>query len=219
MERNVSLEEISDGRLYTSNDMVKADCNGCAGCSKCCRGMGDSIVLDPFDIFRLCSGLDTTFEMLMSGSVRLNVVDGIVLPDLAMDAEEACTFLDKNGRCSIHQFRPGFCRMFPLGRIYENGSFSYFLQVHECPYPGKTKVKVRKWIDTPDIKLYEKFVNDWHYYLKSFQGIISTCDDERKLKDISMFVLKEFYLKPYDIKKSFFEQFYERMENAASRKW
>ena len=33
MKRNVSLEEISDGKLYTSNDMVKADCGDCAGCS------------------------------------------------------------------------------------------------------------------------------------------------------------------------------------------
>ena len=41
MKRNVSLEEISDGKLYTSNDMVKADCGDCQGCSACCHGMGD----------------------------------------------------------------------------------------------------------------------------------------------------------------------------------
>ena len=26
MKRQVTMEEISDGKLYTSNDMVKADC-------------------------------------------------------------------------------------------------------------------------------------------------------------------------------------------------
>ncbi len=52
MKRNVSLAEISDGRLYGENDMVKADCHGCKGCSKCCHGMGESIVLDPYDIYR-----------------------------------------------------------------------------------------------------------------------------------------------------------------------
>ena len=40
MERNVSMDEISDGRLYGLNDMVKADCRDCEGCSACCRGMG-----------------------------------------------------------------------------------------------------------------------------------------------------------------------------------
>ena len=40
MERYVRLEEISDGRLYGPNDMVRADCGGCEGCpASCCRGM------------------------------------------------------------------------------------------------------------------------------------------------------------------------------------
>ena len=29
MKRNIDLNEISDGRLYTANDMVKADCHDC----------------------------------------------------------------------------------------------------------------------------------------------------------------------------------------------
>ena len=53
MRRNVDLNEISDGKLYTSNDMVKADCYECQGCSACCRGMGKSIILDPIDLFHL----------------------------------------------------------------------------------------------------------------------------------------------------------------------
>lgn len=28
MKRQVTMEEISDGKLYTSNDLVKADCGG-----------------------------------------------------------------------------------------------------------------------------------------------------------------------------------------------
>ena len=37
MKRNVTLEEISDGNLYEANDMVKADCQDCKGCSDCCQ--------------------------------------------------------------------------------------------------------------------------------------------------------------------------------------
>ena len=44
MRREVTLEEISDGRLYEANDMVKADCQDCKGCSDCCQGMGDTAV-------------------------------------------------------------------------------------------------------------------------------------------------------------------------------
>ena len=57
MKRNVDLKEISDGRLYSSGDMVRADCRDCEGCSECCRGMGSSIILDPMDVWRLQKGI------------------------------------------------------------------------------------------------------------------------------------------------------------------
>ena len=59
--------------------------------------------------------------------------------------------------------RPSFCRLFPLGRFYENGGFKYFLQIHECKKTSRSKIKVKKWIDT-DFRQYEKFVADWHYF-------------------------------------------------------
>ena len=31
MKRQVTMEEISDGKLYTSNDLVKADCGDWEG--------------------------------------------------------------------------------------------------------------------------------------------------------------------------------------------
>lgn len=55
MERQGTIEEISDGKLYGGNDMVKADCHDCAGCCECCKGMGISIQLDPLDIHRISS--------------------------------------------------------------------------------------------------------------------------------------------------------------------
>lgn len=47
------LQEISDGKIYGCNDMVRAACGDCAGCHACCEKMGTSIVLDPCDIWRL----------------------------------------------------------------------------------------------------------------------------------------------------------------------
>ena len=116
MKRNVSLADISDGRLYSENDMVKADCHGCVGCHKCCQGMGTSIILDPYDMYRLTIGLGKTMPELLATALELNVVDGVILPNLKMVGdEEQCAFLDEDGRCSIHAYRPGICRLFPLG--------------------------------------------------------------------------------------------------------
>ncbi len=214
MKRNVNINEISDGRLYELNDMVKAGCDGCKDCSACCQGMGNTVVLDPIDVYRLSINMECSFEQLLIDKVELNVVDGIILPNLKMDGEsEKCRFLNDEGRCSIHSFRPGICRLFPLGRIYEDGSFKYFLQVHECPKPNKTKVKIKNWIDTPEIKEYEGFVNDWHYMLKSFEGLLQSADDEGK-KRISMYVLSEFYIKEYDKEMSVYSQLRERISKA-----
>lgn len=210
MERNIDMKAVSDGRFYGANDLVKADCGGCHGCSSCCRGMGESITLDPLDIFRLCHGLGVSFEGLLQDRIELNIADRLILPNLKMSGpEEACVFLNQSGRCRIHEFRPGICRMFPLGRFYENGSFRYFLQVHECPKGNRTKIKVKKWLDISDLKQYETFICDWHYYLKARQEKVEADPDQ--MKPVSMEILNRFYVMPYDLEKDFYEQFYARM--------
>lgn len=215
MKRNVSLDEISDGRLYDSNDMVKANCNGCNGCFACCQGMGSSIVLDPLDVYRLQIKLDKSFEELLAGNVELKVIDGIILPNLKMLGNgQRCSFLNNEGRCSIHSHRPGICRLFPLGRFYEDQSFRYFLQIYECKQPNKTKVKVSKWLDTPKLKSYEEFVNDWHYFLKDVEEKINQVKEDEWTKNINMFLLNQFYIKVYNESMDFYIQFRERMIEA-----
>ena len=119
MRREVTLEEISDGRLYDANDMVKADCQDCKGCCDCCKGMGDSVILDPYDVCRLSRGLGKQPQELIGTVLELGVSDGNILPHLMMKGkEESCVFLNEEGRCSVHAIRPGFCRLFPLGRYY-----------------------------------------------------------------------------------------------------
>lgn len=220
MLRDIDLTVISDGRAYTCNDMVKADCGGCKDCSACCQGMGHSIILDPMDIFQLQTNLHLSFEELLEKYIELQVVDGIILPNLKMTGpKDACAFLDDAGRCSIHSFRPGFCRLFPLGRYYENDSFHYFLQIHECPKPDKTKVKVKKWLDIPNIKQYEDFICQWHYFLKNLQdhAMNATHEDpanDQTVKELSLYVLKLFYLMPYSEQTDFYLQFERRLKKA-----
>ncbi|MGF0033331.1 YkgJ family cysteine cluster protein [Bariatricus sp. SGI.154] len=216
MLREIDIHEISDGKFYELNDMVKADCGGCQGCSSCCHGMGSSIILDPLDIHRISTGLKKSFDELLNEYIELNIVDGLILPNLKMAGEkEACAFLDNNGRCSIHPIRPGICRIFPLGRYYENHSFRYFLQVHECPKPNKSKVKIRKWIDTEDTKRYEKYVSDWHYYLKELQDYVRQSNPENIdsiVRQLSLYILNQFYRNPFLPEVDFYSQFYTRLE-------
>ena len=194
MKRNVDINEISDGRLYSSGDMVKADCHDCEGCSECCRGMGSSIILDPMDIWRIQKGIGKGFQALLEKEkIELNMADGMILPDLKMDTErEACPFLDSRGRCSIHACRPGLCRLFPLGRYYEENGFKYFIQIHECRKQDRGKIKIKKWLGIPNLKAYENYIMEWHAFLNQCENALETLSEEN-VRILEMYVLRRFY--------------------------
>jgi len=217
MRRNCSLEEISDGKLYTVNDLVTVSCNGCKGEASCCHGMGNSIILDPLDLYNLTTNLKVSFEQLLADKMELNLVDGIILPNLKMSGEsESCNFLNQTGKCNIHAFRPGICRIFPLGRYYENHAYQYFLQKNECKNNSNTKTKVSKWIAAEDVLKNEKFLIEWHYLLNDAEGVIKNVTDETLVKKLNMFLLNNFYIKAYSIEVDFYQQFEERLRVARS---
>lgn len=166
MLRYDDINDISDGKLYGADDMVKADTAGCAGCSKCCESdMGDTIVLDPFDIYNMTLATGKSFdELLTSFQVELGMKDTIILPHLKMD--KGCTFLNDEKRCSIHKHRPSICRLFPLGRIYNEKGFDYFLQVGECEKEDRTEVRVRDWLGIDDLDGHSAFIMKWHRFIK-----------------------------------------------------
>ena len=165
--------------------MVKADCQDCAGCHDCCEGMGDSVVLDPMDVYRLCTNLGKTPQELVStGLIQFDAMDGNILPHLCMSGKkQCCVFLSEQGRCSIH----------------------------ECKKTSRSKIKVKKWIDTPDLRQYEKFVADWHYFLLDVQEVLYNATDAQLIKNLNLYVVNRFYMKTYEVGRDFYEQFEERL--------
>ena len=197
MKRDGDLSSLTDGKLYRSSDMARLGCNDCEGCSACCRGMGNSVVLDPYDVWRLTRGLGITFSEMVGKQIMLSVVDGLILPSLNMENQTgACPFINKEGRCSIHAFRPGICRLFPLGRYYHDGGFSYVLMTGECKKENRSKIKIDKWLGEPNLKAYELFVMQWKNILeKTRQEMAETTDPEAQ-KQISVSLLQKYYLTP-----------------------
>lgn len=207
MKREGELSSLTDGKLYRSSDMVRLGCNDCEGCSACCRGMGNTVVLDPYDVWRLEKALGVMLSQMLGKQVMLSVVDGLILPSLNMEATGVCPFLNEEGRCSIHAYRPGICRLFPLGRYYHDNGFSYVLMTGECRKENRSKVKIEKWLSEPDINAYEKFVMQWKNRLENTRQQMQKTvqeqggsDAEATLqlqKQISMVLLQRYYLTPY----------------------
>lgn len=216
MRKDVDLNEISDGRIYRSTDMVKAGCHECKDCSSCCQGMGDTILLEPYDVYMLEKHLHIAFETLLKREAELGMEDGVILPHIRMNDRDQCPFLDENGRCSIHAFRPGLCRLFPLGRVYEEDDFYYILQVHECPKPNKTKVKIQKWMDIPFFAEYETYVLKWHNLIRCLQDEAGNISEET-LRTRNLYFLNFFYAYPFRAEEAFYPQFYARMKEFIAR--
>ena len=127
MLRSVSMDEISDGKLYSSSDMVRADSLGCDGCHECCCHMGNSILLDPFDVYQMSQGLHVPAAALFNGQLQ--------------------------------------------------------------------------------------FVCDWHYFLKDLAKTSQGLSPEL-IKTLHSYILKVFYLTPYQDGSDFYDQFYMRLNDA-----
>ncbi len=211
---NEQILDISDGKLYSANDMVKISCHDCAGCSSCCRDMGQSIWLDPYDVYQLTKHLGKSMEKLLVKEVEFHVEGGLILPNIKMIGEEepTCGFLNAEGRCSIHAFRPGFCRLFPLGRNYEEGKLTYFVLKDACPAPNKSKIKINKWLNVSNLKSYERFLVEWHALTKLLRAYYEEhVQEEAVIKAVNMKFLQIFYLNPY-VEDDFYMEFQTRLD-------
>lgn len=205
-----SLESISDGKIYDIKDMVKADAGGCEGCSVCCEGVGELVELTPFDVFEIIKHLKMPFDELLEEKLELREHKKIMLPHLKMQGEnERCSFLNEEGRCTIHAHRPNICRLFPLGRVYMEDDFKYFLQVGACVKPKLGKVKVKKWIGIENYKENKAFILTWHNFIKALQFRLKFIRDDKALYEINEYLKESFF--HYSLVES--DDFYSMFEN------
>lgn len=210
-----TLEGISDGKIYDIEDRVKADTGGCNGCSACCHAVGDLVVLTPFDAYEIVSYLKKSFDELLVEHLQLREENKILLPYLKMHGKtERCSFLNNEGRCSIHGSRPNICRLFPLGRIYEEGSFKYFLQVNSCLKPRLNEVKIKEWIDIRNYEENKKFILAWHDFLKALAFRMKFIRDEKEQEAIRSYILDTFYRMTLKGGEDFYTTFWKTLPQA-----
>lgn len=209
MKSVMSLEGISDGRLYDIEDLVSADAGGCNGCSACCQGVGNLFALTPYDVYEIRVCLKKSFEELLEETLILKEDGKLILPHLGMtEDEESCKFLDLNGRCSIHSHRPNICRLFPLGRIYENNNFKYFLQVGNCKNAVLNEVKVSDWLGIEDYEKNKEFILMWHNTIKAMNFRMKFVYDEDAKKSLNDILLNSFYRLEVEVGEDFYSAFY-----------
>ena len=211
------INPASDGRFYELHELVKANCHDCEGCSKCCEKMGDSIVLDPYDCYQLKANTGAGFEELLSQQmIALGVKDGLVLPHMKMtEKTDQCPFLNEEKRCSIHTYRPGLCRLFPLGRNFTEGNMNYILLTEECTKKNRSKVKIDKWLAVQSPEKYHSFMISWHAFRMKMAELMLDAEENQR-QQLNLYLLHAFY-KSMDVEVDFYKQYedtVQKIENA-----
>ena len=75
-------------------------------------------------------------------------------------------------------------------------------------------MKVKKWIDTPNLQENKRFIIYWHYFIDDVQEKISKIADEALIKKIDLFILQHFFMERYSEEEDFYTQFNARLEKA-----
>ncbi len=207
MRKQASLENISDGKLYDINSMVKADARGCHACSACCHDVGDLVELSPMDVDRLMKAKQFSFDQLIGSYISLGKVGKLQIPFLKMTGpEKACSFLD-GGFCQVHDMRPDICRLFPLGRVYHNEDYKYFLQVDACVKSKLGKIKVKRWLGYDRYLDHKAFILSWHQVMKAMEFRLKFIYDEKQLNEIDKIFLDGFYRRDHRYSDDFYEDY------------
>jgi Fe-S-cluster containining protein len=120
MTRTTSRKTIRiagcDAVPLESGDRVQLSC-GMEGCQSNCCTNGPHIVLNPYEIALICAASEMSYEDLLD-IVETDRVNGFPLVMLPRDPQ--CHFWTGRG-CRIYHARPLACRLFPLGRVFEDG--------------------------------------------------------------------------------------------------
>jgi Fe-S-cluster containining protein len=143
----------------------------CKRCGRCCFQC--EIVLTPYDLLRLCEGLEITTGEFLSryGQITLGAESG--LPVCWLDFERVqrwrggdgrfapCPFLALEGdrfACGVYAFRPSCCRSFPVFRMAAaGGEPKFYLQEVSCPASETEREhRVGEWITREVLAPYHR---------------------------------------------------------------
>ncbi len=117
-------------------------CFDCVQCGECCRNRGD-ILLNPFDVFRLCRKLNIEPEAFINKYCERYAGYSSKLPLIRIDFRPVyglgdtvegmrCPFLSNRGGlyyCRVHDSKPFVCFSYPLGRMMDpEKGVQYILQ-------------------------------------------------------------------------------------------
>jgi Fe-S-cluster containining protein len=156
----------ADAAVLAETDPLQLSC-GTGGCASNCCKSGDPIVLNPYEIALICCESNMSYEDLLD-IVDTDRADGF--PLVMLPREPACHFWTKQG-CSIYKARPLACRLFPIGRVYDNMQSRFVLPGRNfcdglVPEPART---VGDYLKTQDTAQHIRMADRWIEFVNEIE--------------------------------------------------
>jgi Fe-S-cluster containining protein len=128
----------------------------CSLCGECCRNAENSVMLEPFDLFRIARHFRRNgrpycgIEDVIMEYTDIKTIDDTNYPIFLAKAKgqrKACVFL-KDGRCSIQDAKPKACRLYPLGAWPNDAltEFVYFIASEKQHHFAGPAIRVSDWM-------------------------------------------------------------------------
>ena len=158
----------ADAAVLAESDRLQLAC-GINGCSSNCCTKSAPIVLNPYEIARICKESGMSYEDL------LDIVDtdrAKGFPLVMLPRDPACHFWTGKG-CRIYAGRPLACRLYPLGRVFDHGSTHIVLpELNVCAGLTNASSKtVRDYLLEQDTSLYITMADRWIEFVSTIEKL------------------------------------------------
>ena len=158
----------ADAAVLSESDLLQLSC-GSDGCLASCCTKSAPIVLNPYEIALICRKSNMSYEDL------LDIVEtdrAKAFPLVMLPRDPACYFWSACG-CSIYQVRPLACRLYPLGRVFDNGR-SHLVQpeLNICSglasMPART---VHDYLASQDVDIQIQMADRWIEFVSDIERL------------------------------------------------
>lgn len=156
----------AEAAVLAETDLMQLSC-GINGCSSNCCAKSAPIILNPYELALICRASGMSYEDLLD-FVDTDRAKGFPLVMLPRDP--ACHFWTGKG-CRIYNARPLACRLFPLGRVFDNGRSHLVLpKLNVCRGLTSSSTKsVLDYLRDQDTALFIEMADQWIAFVSEIE--------------------------------------------------
>ena len=145
---------LNDIQFIKPDDEIQFECSCCG---ECCRNVEFSVLLEPYDMYRIARHLRETdatingIEDVITEYAEIKILGNTDFPIFLLKTrgqKKECVFL-KGGRCSIHEAKPRACHLYPIGAWPNDAldGFDYFIASRKQHHFKGASMRITDWMD------------------------------------------------------------------------